>query len=157
MADSKKLSELTEVTTKPESSDVMLINHMGSSGVTESQQIKISTLQEAFGVKNTSGTTDPTTSTSAEKVGQIYVNTTTGFTFICTSIANGVYTWKQVSSPEMTGASSSSNGVSGTVPAPKTTDVNKFLAGNGSWSNITTDVLSNGSNDFIIDCGTSII
>lgn len=55
------------------------------------------------------------------------------------------------------GATSSTDGTNGLVPAPGTTNVNQFLRGNGTWSNITTDLIAQGSDTFILDCGTSTI
>jgi len=43
------------------------------------------------------------------------------------------YTERTVKADVMVGATSSSNGVSGMVPAPTTADINKFLAGDGTW------------------------
>jgi hypothetical protein len=45
------------------------------------------------------------------------------------------------------------------VPAPGTSDVNKFLKGNGQWTaiTVTTDNIEQGVNTFILDCGTSTI
>lgn len=40
------------------------------------------------------GTTAPTTSTVGAR-GQRYINTTTGYTYVCTAIAESVYTWVQ--------------------------------------------------------------
>jgi len=44
--------------------------------------------------KTLSGATDPTSST-AGAVGQMYLNTSTGETFICTAASGSTYTWKQ--------------------------------------------------------------
>lgn len=44
--------------------------------------------------KTLSGATDPTSST-AGAVGQMYLNTFTGETFICTAASESTYTWKQ--------------------------------------------------------------
>ncbi len=44
--------------------------------------------------KTLSGATDPTSSTAAA-VGRMYLNTSTGETFICTAISGSTYTWKQ--------------------------------------------------------------
>lgn len=62
------------------------------------------------------------------------------------------------------GATTYKNGASGLVPAPGTSDVNKFLKGNGQWTaitvddfNVTTDNIEQGINTFILDCGTSTV
>ena len=44
-----------------------------------------------------------------------------------------IYVTPDNSTVPMTGATSSANGASGLVPAPMTTDVNKFLAGDGTY------------------------
>ena len=44
-----------------------------------------------------------------------------------------IYVTPDNSTVPMTGATSSTNGASGLVPAPTTTDVNKFLAGDGTY------------------------
>lgn len=41
------------------------------------------------------GAEDPTEATEGQ-LGQFYVNSTTGDTFICTAIVDGTYTWKQL-------------------------------------------------------------
>ena len=43
-------------------------------------------------------------------------------------------TWKNVTNVLMTGATSSASGTAGMVPAPTSSDVNKFLRGDGTWS-----------------------
>lgn len=43
------------------------------------------------------------------------------------------YTERTVKVDVMVGATSSANGIAGSVPAPTTADVNKFLSGDGTW------------------------
>lgn len=50
-----------------------------------------------------------------------------------TSISDKVYTSKNSTYNDMTGATSSAVGTHGLVPAPAAGDQNKFLKGNGSW------------------------
>ena len=62
----------------------------------------------------------------------------------------------------MTGATSSSNGLSGLVPAPTTTDVDKFLAGDGTYKSggLPMVILSYGNsvwNDFITAYNNNVI
>lgn len=62
--------------------------------------------------------------------------------------------WAVLPLAEMSGADSSTNGTSGLVPAPTTADVNKFLAGDGTWKSggLPMVILKYGSstwNDFI--------
>lgn len=42
------------------------------------------------------GSSDPTTSTMARYLGQLYINTSTNATFICTAMADPTYTWVAV-------------------------------------------------------------
>lgn len=50
-----------------------------------------------------------------------------------TSISNKVYTAKDTTYSDMSGATSSADGASGLVPAPSAGDQNKFLSGAGTW------------------------
>lgn len=50
-----------------------------------------------------------------------------------TSISGSVY-WMILNSTSMTGATSSASGMAGYVPAPSSTDINKFLRGDGTWA-----------------------
>ena len=82
----------------------------------------------------------------------VKLNTTT-----LTPDANGY-----VSIPLMTGATSSTNGTSGLVPAPTTTDVDKFLAGDGTYKSggLPMVILSYGNstwNDFITAYNNHVI
>lgn len=61
---------------------------------------------------------------------------------------------RNVIAQTMTGATSSVNGSSGAVPAPTSTDINKFLAGDGTWKSggLPMVILSYGNstwNDFL--------
>lgn len=47
--------------------------------------------------KNKSGSADPTTSTAADFVGQLYINTTSNQIFYCSAIAGNTYTWTKTS------------------------------------------------------------
>lgn len=49
--------------------------------------------------------------------------------------------------PVMTGATSSTAGASGLVPAPATTDVDKFLRGDGTWTEAVVDVSGKADKD----------
>ena len=67
-----------------------------------------------------------------------------------------------VSIPLMTGATSSTNGTSGLVPAPTTADVDKFLAGDGTYKSggLPMVILSYGNstwNDFITAYNNHVI
>ena len=82
----------------------------------------------------------------------VKLNTTT-----LTPDANGY-----VSIPLMTGATSSTNGTSGLVPAPTTADVDKFLAGDGTYKSggLPMVILSYGSStwtDFINAYNNNVI
>ena len=48
---------------------------------------------------------------------------------------------------EMAGATSSSSGTSGLVPSPVTGDEDKFLKGNGTWSEVPEMIGTDGTND----------
>ena len=54
---------------------------------------------------------------------------------------NKMKTWVQTQLPEdFSGATTASAGIHGLVPAPETTDSDKFLRGDGSWADGGTDV-----------------
>lgn len=54
-------------------------------------------------------------------------------------------TWMNVTNVLMTGATSSAPGKAGMVPAPTSSDVNKFLRGDGTWSKPEETVYSTAS------------
>jgi hypothetical protein len=82
--------------------------------------------------------TDPTTHTAATKItpesGKIYVDLVTN-----DSYRWGGSTYVKISNPTdvFTGATSSTPGTAGLVPAPGTADVAKFLCGNGQWADVS--------------------
>lgn len=55
------------------------------------------------------------------------------------------------------GATAENNGSNGLVPAPGTSDINKFLKANGQWTaiTVTTDDIEQGTKTLVLDCGTS--
>lgn len=56
-------------------------------------------------------------------------------------------TW--VDLPEMQGATSTSDGVSGIVPTPTDADYDKFLCGDGTWSNVSIPVFAPNVNGLV--------
>lgn len=63
-------------------------------------------------------------------------------------------TW--VDLPEMQGATSTSDGVSGIVPTPTDTDYDKFLCGDGTWSNVSIPVFAPNVNGLVPAPGTVV-
>lgn len=59
--------------------------------------------------------------------------------------------------PQMTGATSSSNGSAGVVPTPSVGDREKFLRGDGTWAEASGGGGSNVSVDQILDDGVNIM
>lgn len=59
--------------------------------------------------------------------------------------------------PQMTGATSSSNGSAGVVPTPSVGDREKFLRGDGTWAEASGSGGSNVSVDQILDDGVNIM
>ena len=57
------------------------------------QQYNGTTYDTLYFKNNLSGTSNPTTSTVAYYVGQLYINTSTGNMFKCTAISAPIYTW----------------------------------------------------------------
>ena len=70
--------------------------------------------------------------------GNHYPTTTGGSTEFLKSNGDGTISWAEVSHPEMTGATSGSNGIAGIVPAPNAGDQAKFLRGDATWATIDT-------------------
>ena len=82
--------------------------------------------------------TDPTTHTTATKItpesGKIYVDLVTN-----DSYRWGGSTYVKISNPTdvFSGATSTTAGTAGLVPAPAAGDEGKFLCGDGSWANVS--------------------
>lgn len=55
----------------------------------------------------------------------------------------------------MVGADGINAGSKGLVPAPKASDNNKYLRGDGTYAGFTTDALTMGAETLILNCGTS--
>lgn len=59
--------------------------------------------------------------------------------------------WKEYKPPTLVGATSSTDGVAGLVPQPKTSDKDKFLKGNGQWSSIPSPTINvSNLNDVVL-------
>lgn len=108
---------------------------------TDTNQFFLGNIEYTRPVKTGEGA--PTSQTaSTEPMGSLYYDSTNQVLYSnlsgsWTSIANNI------NIPVMTGATSSTNGSSGLVPAPTTDDyLNKFLKGNGTWAEPQVTVIN---------------
>ena len=72
-----------------------------------------------------------------------------GDMFVCIGIMD--WTVLQNNIDVFTGATTEYGGMTGLVPAPSTEDKNKYLAGDGTWKKVNTDIQLGSISDLIQD------